>query len=425
MDIHFHGQPLEPFGWSADWIKSRLADPDITSFQLAVAWVKRSGLGRLQPDLSAFRARGGTTSVILGIDEGGATRQGLQLALEVFNEAYVFYDQASRTYHPKVYLASGSQKAYLAIGSGNLTAGGLFNNYEAALLCHLDLTLGNDQNLLQEVLGWFDVLRSDTVCRFLDQHLLEVLLNDVHYRVGDEDQPKRDKGEEAENYTGATPVISDTSVFGTSSSPKRGMAPSIEVLTRAPAGVVATVTPTKPDKPGAVDMPVGQPIAPVVPGEPVPSRVVALPMARWYKQMSSADAQYTRNPRTNLTRTLRLAQANQDIDQKTFFRYQMFADANWTSEQQRRGLMEEAIVSFDVIIDGTAHGRTNLKIDHAEFRIADQGNIPTWLHWGSLQPMLRVSDHTGAWVIITRQLDGTYRLEITRTVPAQSEYVDR
>jgi HKD family nuclease len=409
LEIHFHGQPFELFGWSSDWIKSRLNDTDITTFRLAVAWVKRSGLVRLQPDLSAFRTRGGTASVIVGIDEGGATKQGLELALGLFNEVCVFYDRASRTYHPKVYLASGPQKAHLMIGSNNLTAGGLFNNYETALMCDLDLTLSADQDLLQEVLAWFNLLYRDRVCRLLDQNLLEILVNDVCYRIGDEDRPQRDRREEVEDYDGVIPAISDESVFGISSSPKRGMAPGIAVLPDATAGAAGTVAPTTPTRPDAT---AGPPL-PVVPSSSVPSRPVAPPVVRWSKQMSRADAQHPQTPRTNPTGCLKLAQAGQDIDQKTFFRYQMFADANWTSEQQRRGIVEEAIVPFDIIIDGTSHGRVHLKIDHAEFRIADQGNTPTWLHWGPLQPTLRVGNHTGAWVIITRQSDGTYRLEIT------------
>jgi hypothetical protein len=49
-----------------------------------------------------------------------------------------------------VYFFKGENKADLLIGSGNLTEGGLYTNYEAALSTSLDLTNETDQILLQQ-----------------------------------------------------------------------------------------------------------------------------------------------------------------------------------------------------------------------------------------------------------------------------------
>src|SRR5438046_736357 len=89
-----------------------------------VAWVKRSGLSRVGAALESFRRRGGHSRLVTGIDEGGATEQGLRMALELFDEVYVFHDVERRTFHPKFHLAEGGSKGALLLGSNNLTAGG-------------------------------------------------------------------------------------------------------------------------------------------------------------------------------------------------------------------------------------------------------------------------------------------------------------
>lgn len=112
MQISFLGQPLLSFGgWTSNWLEGQLSSADVKTVHIAVAWMKRSGLSRLQQHLTSFRQQGGSAVAIIGIDEGGATRQGLELALEMFDSVYVFHDPASRTFHPKVYVASSSSSA--------------------------------------------------------------------------------------------------------------------------------------------------------------------------------------------------------------------------------------------------------------------------------------------------------------------------
>jgi len=86
------------------------------------------GIVRVETDLKAFRDRKGTSRTIVGVDEGGATEQGLRLAAGLFDEAYVFYSGDGRTFHPKVYYLTGASRAVAFIGSNNLTPGGTFFN---------------------------------------------------------------------------------------------------------------------------------------------------------------------------------------------------------------------------------------------------------------------------------------------------------
>jgi hypothetical protein len=72
---------LHPFAddlWLYQILEQALADDKLSEFTAVVAWAKESGLSRIRAMLQAFRARGGATRIILGIDEGGASIEGLR-----------------------------------------------------------------------------------------------------------------------------------------------------------------------------------------------------------------------------------------------------------------------------------------------------------------------------------------------------------
>jgi len=407
MKVSFLAQPLlDPFGgWTATWLTDLLDDPDMARLEMAVAWIKRSGLSRLQDDLVAFRQRGGSSSVIVGIDEGGATAQGLALAMELFDSVRVYHERGRGTFHPKVYLGSGSSTARLLVGSSNVTAGGLFNNHEAALHCHLALEEDADRLLLDQVREWFDTLLSDSeVCLPLTSELLDTLVSDPQYKVRDEDQITRRGPQGEEDYDGVVTDSDSQQVFGTSSIPRKGLAPAVHV-----------------SRPAAARRPTVEAPTPPAPGEEAEAAAASV-TPRWWKRMTASDAQQPRTTNTNPTGNLKLTKAGHAIDWQTYFRRQMFGDAVWTVEQTERGPLEKALIDFEAIVEGTSRGRHPLKVDHAEYRIADQNNVPTWLHWGPvLGTTLRETDYVDAWVVIERLDDGTHRLEITWAEPQSVE----
>ena len=78
------------------------------------------------------------------------------------------------TFHPKIYLFKSAVAADIVVGSGNLTGGGLFANYEAAIRLRLNLTVPNDAAILMDVEKvldrWSD--QSGGTARLLDEQLL-------------------------------------------------------------------------------------------------------------------------------------------------------------------------------------------------------------------------------------------------------------
>lgn len=135
-----------------DRLKENLVAP-WTRFRAAIAFVKRSGTRHVAPALAAF-ARTRDVEIIVGIDHGGSSAEGLRDLLDAVaptGRVIVFHNRLPFTFHPKVYLFQSAGAAELTIGSGNLTEGGLFTNYEAALHVSLRLDDPRDAAILRSV----------------------------------------------------------------------------------------------------------------------------------------------------------------------------------------------------------------------------------------------------------------------------------
>ncbi len=108
-----------------------------TSFDVGVAWVRRSGTRHLLPAPRSFLDRGRIVRFTVGIDIENTSKEGLEdlLALTSVGDCktFIYHNEASSVFHPKVYLFSNDQKARLIVGSNNITEAGLFRNTEMGL----------------------------------------------------------------------------------------------------------------------------------------------------------------------------------------------------------------------------------------------------------------------------------------------------
>lgn len=145
---------LQPHGERlGDLLNRRLQDPGWTTFRSAVAFVKHSGVIHVAGNLQTF-ARRGRVKMAVGVSMRGTSVEGLESLLECLDghgEVWVFHNENGPTFHPKMYVFSNDTNAEVIVGSGNLTRGGLFDNYEASIAFTLDLTDAEDRALLTEV----------------------------------------------------------------------------------------------------------------------------------------------------------------------------------------------------------------------------------------------------------------------------------
>ncbi len=224
-----HGQRL------GDLLIGRLRDPAWQVFRAAVAFVKRSGVKHLVAELRSFAASA-QVRMAVGVDLGGTSVEGLTAlldALEGWGSIWVVHNENGSTFHTKIYLFKSDVRAELIVGSGNLTEGGLFDNYEASLGLALDLTREDDRALLAQVEAVLDsyedvtsgtsiTLTRDTLERLVAQGYVPV---EAYSRRAEEGAPElgpdADEEESADALFERVPVPLPPRTPGHSEAPAR------------------------------------------------------------------------------------------------------------------------------------------------------------------------------------------------------------
>jgi len=175
-----------------DFLIEHLSDRRWSEFRAAIAFVKYSGVRHIEAGLRSF-SRVGNIRMTVGVDCQGSSFEGLSALLAATRERgaiWVFHNENPSTFHPKVYLFRNRSHADVVVGSGNLTSGGLFTNYEASLALSLDLAEARDRSLLESVEQMLDlwVDFANGTARTLDEALLQELLR-CRYVVLEAQQP--------------------------------------------------------------------------------------------------------------------------------------------------------------------------------------------------------------------------------------------
>ncbi|MFT3876914.1 MAG: phospholipase D-like domain-containing protein [Propioniciclava sp.] len=408
MRTRFIGQPFAEHSNLIDFIEHAKGG-GFDELKIAVAWAKRSGLGRVWDSLGEFRDQGGRIVLIVGVSEGGATKEGLELALDVADEGYVFHDPR-RTFHPKVYFASSvSGDRSLLTGSSNLTAGGLSWNYEASMW--IDWNAGEGEDVTGSVNAWFDALiAASETCTPLTADLIKKLEASRDIALGSEARGRRVQRRKSD-----APEDNDSAITATISGLFKPVLSGLRKLPSLSTKIAASSASPPPGAPertsrgtsssGTVD--IGQPA--LAGAAPYPLDDV---QRRWVKKLDHTAAQQVKSPRSNPTGNLRLSQEDAAIDHKVYFREDFFGDLPWTPTEGKES-EQEVVVGFRTWIDGQDLGIQDLRLSHDPRRISGQGNVPTLIHWGVLGSTLRDTNFIGLYVSIERTVEGEYNLIIS------------
>lgn len=128
------------------------------SLTIVVAFAKNSGVLRIKDALERFREGGGVVKVYLGIDLGGTSHDALSNLLTCVDSLNIVHAENRQTFHTKIYNFVSDDEALMIVGSHNLTAGGLWTNFESSVL------LRNPKSST----GEFELQET------LDQHLIDL-----------------------------------------------------------------------------------------------------------------------------------------------------------------------------------------------------------------------------------------------------------
>ena len=147
---------------------------------------------------------------------------------------------------------------------------------------------------------------------------------------------------------------------------------------------------------------------------PSPPKTLSLvPVRRWFKQMSAADAQRPLGQKTNPTGHLTLVRSGHPIQQAIWFRHDLFAGEDWTPFTSPSGQRERAKITFHMRISGADLGEIALDVTYTPSFEASQGNRTTVVHWGTtMGNRFRQHDYTNYYVTIERTTSATFLMVI-------------
>ena len=148
-----------------------------TQLTIMVAYAKLSGVYRISPYVEEFRKNGGTVRCVVGVDQQNTTYDALLHLLTLSNNVSVFHTESiSQTFHVKCYWLTGNKTCWYTIGSNNLTAGGLFSNYEMSSVVSLT---GDDANKANDALEEIYVKYADPTASVCSHKLDNAFLNEL------------------------------------------------------------------------------------------------------------------------------------------------------------------------------------------------------------------------------------------------------
>lgn len=177
MKVSFLAQPYRQIQLGAQLHQALSESPQPIAVTVVSAFVGMGALRDLEKIVKKLQAQGTRVTFIVGVDMWGTSREALQRLESWPIEVYVFRNKAPRTtFHPKIYLIERPTRAQLFLGSNNLTTGGLYTNYEGAVL--LDYKLPEDKKQFQLAKSELSPFLSPnkTIAKLLDPTFLASLL---------------------------------------------------------------------------------------------------------------------------------------------------------------------------------------------------------------------------------------------------------
>ena len=372
-------QPLAGGQHHATYLTSLLGEDSLDRIILSSAFSNSAGVAAVSAAISPIAA---SCRAFIGVRNGSTTAQATVALLKLGVELYgVDTATRSRIFHPKLFMAAGNGRARVIIGSANLTHAGLYNNIEAGSDMELDLSEASDKAFVDTIQDGFDDLvnnHAQHCFRILDaRQIVDLMKQGI---LEDERNPKTQTafGSGKQGNTISKPRIK----LPFKGSPKKPKTKKPKLTATTPVGSV----PTSP---------------------PIYGQLV------WSKpNLPASDLQLNAGHAPGV---LRLTQARYKvsgnvIDQKSYFRNQVFSALKWTYNAAAK--KDEAIASTSLVIAGVHVGNFDMPLSHKSAWEAGQGNYTTGLHWGNATNHIKHSGLVGRTLKLYQPSSATGRYVI-------------
>ncbi len=343
---------------------------------ISVAFVREAGVEAVEAALKAVASK---TRLFIGIRNGITTVQAAKRLLKLKAQLFAV-DTGSRDtiFHPKLYMIRNDKAAGLIVGSANLTFQGLHNNIEVSTLVTLDLKVQDDRNFVESTLAAFDQLLKNH-----PQHVFPI-----------KDDKHAEELFQAGRLADETVIPAPTSTSGVRKGTRdtlprmklnRVWRPRIRVAVKRAATKKVTVA-------AAI---------------PIPAvRATEYYLVWESKGLTERDLNVPAGVTTHRTGSMLWKKgAMENIDQRHFFRDEIFDSLVWRSDPKKPHL-ERAEAKFELVIKNLNYGQFKLRLAHntrTNTRSYRQRNAMTQLHWGDALPLVARRDLLGRTMYLYRK----------------------
>lgn len=334
-----------------------LANEDFYSFTCITAFTSLAGVNGISSHIKNAKKHLASLMIVTGIDQKGTSKEALEALLSLGIGSYIFYQPSKTIFHPKIYLFEGKTKSELIIGSSNLTANGLFANVETSLLVSIDNSSDTDVGIIKELkeyfLGIFD--HTDPNLKPISNDLIDELVVLKIVPTETERKSIHDK-ENLDNPSASIEAISN--IF-----PKR-------VIAKIPKEFRLSQEETTDRSNGS-------------------GNKINLPKTLLWQSgpLTQRDLNIPKGSNTNPTGSMFFKKGLlQGIDQRHYFRDDIFSKLDWKYDTQPRTKhIERASANFQIIVDNKNEGTFNLTLTHntkTDTAAYKQNNSMTSVSWG-------------------------------------------
>lgn len=385
MEIQLLGQGYEEKSVNSvgNHLIKLLRDKDFHSFTAISAFISQAGVIGLSSHITPAKNHLKAITIITGVDQKGTSKEALDALIELGVDAYVFYQPSISIFHPKIYLFEGSAKSVLIIGSSNLTAQGLFSNIEASLL--LKINNEEDREIITQLKNYYKGLfdLTEPNLKKLDDELINKLVKAKVVPTEEERKSLQDKSEKS--------TTEETENLIHSIFPKRAIA-KIPPAFRKPRQSSKKKPATKKKLP-VVDSKLS----------------LDLKLMLWESgPLTERDLNIPTGGNTNPTGSMLFKKGkNKNIDQRHFFREEVFKFLAWKNDPKASlSHLERAKTFFKIIIQGETKGIFELKLTHnsrTNTITYKQKNSMTSISWGEAKEVVAKKELIGKTVKLYKE----------------------
>lgn len=397
MKISFLGQGFEPESVNSvgNILLQLFKEEKFNSFYGISAFASVSSTNGLTESISKAKSWYKNIALIIGIDQEGTSKEALESINSLNISSYIFYQKEPPIFHPKIYLFEGDNDTALIIGSSNFTGTGLFSNIESSLFVEFENNDIQGSNLLLELKTYFRKLFD-----FSDPNLFEIsqpVINNFF-----------DMGIVPEKTEWKRKYRKNTS----ERNPKEGA--NIEIPSRKTSKIPLSFKGIYKSNPI---------VETLIEELEIPSEVELVGNEKFEilwesKRLSERVLNIPSGIRTNPTGNISLTQGNtKGIDQKTYFRENLFSELDWIFDTKKgKEHYERAVSTFRIVIMNVDYGTYqlvvshNTKTDSANFL---ENNYTTHLSWGEAKNLIRDRELIGKTLFLLKNKEtGEFIIDI-------------